>query len=193
MLAHRVSNFVGESKARHCLWCWFSICSVHFQLQFCYQAPFPQMSMMYQMPLGLWLIWHLQSCLVTNPGIELENGHLQDDDFLFFTEPWLEEEDLFWRNLGAENISKVRLFVGDFCGIVCRYKWWKCVCTVTKPHHLLMGGTNHSSTESFKRSVNGTIPYNSRIMVLSRCFQHVWPHTYERLWVPLSQPKCLTL
>ena len=29
---------------------------LHFQQQFCYQAPFPQMSMMSQMPLGLWLI-----------------------------------------------------------------------------------------------------------------------------------------
>ena len=42
-------------------------------------------------------------------------------------------------------------------------------------------GTNHSSTESFKRNMNGTLPCNSRIMVLSRCFQHVWPYTYKIL------------
>ena len=34
---------------------------LHFS-SFCYQAPFPQMSRMSQMPLGLWLIWHLQRC-----------------------------------------------------------------------------------------------------------------------------------
>lgn len=42
-------------------------------------------------------------------------------------------------------------------------------------------GTNHISTESFKRNMNRTIPCNSRVMVLSRCFQHVWPDTYKIL------------
>lgn len=122
--------------------------SIYFQQQFCYQAPFPQMSMMYQMPLGLWLIWHLQRCLVTIPAM-----------------------------------ASQRLHVGDFC--IALLPDTSCESWYVQSPNLIIDateGTNHSSTESFKRSMNGTIPCNSRVMVFSRCFQHVWPHTYESLF-----------
>ena len=95
------------------------------------------MSMMSQMPLGLWLIWHLQRCW----GCMLE-----------IFAPLLPDTS------GAS--------------------WY-----VQSPHLIIDAteGTNHSSTESFKRNMNRTIPCNSRIMVLSRRFQHVWPYTYKIL------------